>query len=180
VFAAGLLGEPDTDHRVPPVGSKRGKFSVVSCIFKLGLALAVRSPGWFPVIHDAEPYRDRLSRMAERCLRRVTEKMSQFVVRLWVHDAEDGLVPEIAVQADTQMQAAALALNHFIAINRSVAPDSYLQCEPCESRYLRVRDVTEWLETAEGRRFSIGRGVILPSFLGQPHSGTRAQKQRRR
>ena len=79
--------------------------------------------------------------------------MSHFVVRLWVHFAEDGLLPEITVQADTQMHAAALALDHFIAIHRSVAPDSYLQCEPCDSRYLRVRDVVEWLQTAEGRRF---------------------------
>ena len=105
--------------------------------------------------------------------------MSQFVVRLWVHDAEDGLLPEIAVQAETQMHAAALALHHFIAIDRSLAPDSYLECEPCDSQYLRVHDVMEWLKTSAGRRFSNGRGVAMPSLLAEPNGSTRPTKQRR-
>src|SRR5687767_8536103 len=85
--------------------------------------------------------------------------MSEFVCRLWVHWAEDGLLPEVTVQADTQIEAAALALDHFIALNRALDGDAYLQCEPCGSAWLRVRDVLDWLRTPEGRTFSMGHGI---------------------
>ena len=85
--------------------------------------------------------------------------MSEFVCRLWVHWAEDGLLPEVTVQADTQIEAAALALDQFIAMNRALDRDAYLQCEPCGSESLRVRDVLDWLRTPQGRAFSMARGV---------------------
>ena len=73
--------------------------------------------------------------------------MRSFVFRLWAHDAEDGLVPEVAVRAETRMQAAVMALQHFISLSRPFTADSYLECEPHDGEYLRVRHVVEWLQT---------------------------------
>ena len=103
--------------------------------------------------------------------------MSEFVCRLWVHWAEDGLLPELTVQADTQIEAAALALDHFIALNRALDGDAYLQCEPCGSEWLRVRDVLDWLRTPEGRTFSMGRGIHHP-VIAPREEKARAQKTR--
>jgi hypothetical protein len=72
------------------------------------------------------------------------------------------MLPELTVQADRQIEAAALALNHFIAMNRALDGDAYLQCEPFGSEWLRVRDVLDWLRTPEGRAFSLRRGIHDP------------------
>jgi hypothetical protein len=64
---------------------------------------------------------------------------------LWVHEAADGLLPEVTVTADGQLPAAALALRHFIASGRPVGIDSYLECEPRDGHALRVADVLRWL-----------------------------------
>lgn len=66
------------------------------------------------------------------------------------------------MQADTQIEAAALALDHFIALNRVLDGGAYLQCEPCGTAWLRVRDVLDWLRAPEGRTFSMGRGFHHP------------------
>ena len=55
--------------------------------------------------------------------------MAEFLFRLWVHEAEDGLVPEVVVAADTKMQAAATALEHFVSIGRPIYASSYLECD---------------------------------------------------
>lgn len=73
--------------------------------------------------------------------------MANFLVRLWVHDAEDGLLPEVAVTAETKFHAAALALRHFVSCARPLGLDSYLQCEPCDGEGLRVCDVLDWLNS---------------------------------
>jgi hypothetical protein len=101
--------------------------------------------------------------------------VSEFVFRLWVHGAEDGLLPEIIVQADTQMQAAALALQHFIGMNRALDANSYLQCEPLGSQCLRVQHVLDWLHTTEGRGFSKARGFATPSLPVEDRPGNFAR-----
>jgi hypothetical protein len=88
--------------------------------------------------------------------------MSEFVFRLWVHWAEDGVLPELTVHADTQIEGAALALDHFIAMNCALDRDAYLQCEPCGGECLRVRDVVDWLRTPQGRTFRMRRGIHDP------------------
>jgi hypothetical protein len=105
--------------------------------------------------------------------------MYEFVFRLWVHWAEDGLLPEITVQADTPMQAAALALGHFIAMNRPLDEKSYLHCEPAGNQCLRVQDVLDWLQTAEGRSFSKGRGIYDPLVAAREGKAWARQSQQR-
>jgi hypothetical protein len=82
-----------------------------------------------------------------------------------VHCADDGLLPEITVDANTQIEAAALALHYFIAMNRALDGHSYLESEPCGSQCLRVQHVLDWLQTPEGRHFSAGRGITIPTLL---------------
>lgn len=76
--------------------------------------------------------------------------VKRFVIRLWVHEAEDGLVPEAVVEANTAIEAAALALRDFEAMGRPTSPNGYLQCEPNASTPLRVKDVLAWRATAVG------------------------------
>ena len=71
--------------------------------------------------------------------------MASFLFRLWAHEAEDGLLPEVVVTADTRMQAAALALRHFVSRGRPIGLRSYLECEPAAGKGLRVIDVLTWL-----------------------------------
>ncbi|HUE89753.1 MAG TPA: hypothetical protein VMO26_27060 [Vicinamibacterales bacterium] len=90
--------------------------------------------------------------------------MRAFVFRLWVHDVEDGLVPEVAVRAETRMQAAAIALQHFISIARPFSADSYLECDPHEGEYLRVRHVIPLLR-ARGTRTVAGSRRDITNWL---------------
>lgn len=80
--------------------------------------------------------------------------MPSFLFRLWAHEAEDGLLAEIIITAPEKMPAAALALQHFVWMGRPMSPDSYLESEPDDGRYLRVRDVLTWVQSAEGRMFA--------------------------
>ena len=80
--------------------------------------------------------------------------MPEYSFRLWVHEAEDGLLPEVTIRASNRMQAAALALQHFLWIDRPMRLRSYLQCEPPDDSYLRIGDVLNWLRSAEGRAFA--------------------------
>lgn len=80
--------------------------------------------------------------------------MPEYLFRLWVSEAEDGLLPEITIRADNRMQAAALAVQHFLWIDRPMRLRSYLQCEPHDERDLRIGDVLNWLRSAEGRAFA--------------------------
>jgi hypothetical protein len=79
----------------------------------------------------------------------------EFLFRLWVHYAEDSLVPEVVVRANTKMEAAAIALHHFLVMERPLDSYSYLQCEPDDGQYLRVGHVLDWLTTPEGRAFAL-------------------------
>jgi hypothetical protein len=79
----------------------------------------------------------------------------QYLVRLWVHDADDGLLPEITIRANRRLEAAALALQHFVWSNRPIRLHSYLECEPHDGTWLRVADVLNWLQSAEGCPFAI-------------------------
>ena len=99
--------------------------------------------------------------------------MSEFVFRLWAHWAEDGILPEITVHADTQIQAAAVALHYFIGINRPLDEESYLQCEMRGSQGLTVQHVLDWLRTPDGRSFSKDMALTFPSF---PLARTRRER----
>ena len=76
--------------------------------------------------------------------------MSEYLVRLWVHEAEDGLLPNVTICADKQIHAAAVALHHFISLGAPIRPHSYLECEPGDGLCLRVCDVIDWLRSPEG------------------------------
>jgi hypothetical protein len=77
----------------------------------------------------------------------------RFFIRLWVHEAEDGFVPEATVVAATALEAAALALRDFESMGRLLTPDGYLECEPRGDAPLRVKDVMAWRETEVGAAF---------------------------
>ena len=74
----------------------------------------------------------------------------RYLIRLWVHEAEDGFLPETTVMADSAVEAAALALRDFEAMGRFVTQESYLECEPRSDTPLRVKDVVAWRTTAAG------------------------------
>lgn len=80
--------------------------------------------------------------------------MPEYLVRLWVHEEESGLLPDVTIRAEQQIHAAAVALHHFISIGAPIRRDAYLECEPRESLYLRVADVIDWLNSAEGHAFA--------------------------
>jgi hypothetical protein len=80
--------------------------------------------------------------------------VSEYLVRLWVHEAQDGLVQDITIRADKQIHAAAVALHHFISIGVPIRQDAYLECEPREGLCLRVCDVIDWLQSPEGHAFA--------------------------
>jgi hypothetical protein len=75
--------------------------------------------------------------------------LANYLFRLWVHEAEDGLLPEVSITAESKMEAAALALRHFIDLGRPFRPHSYLQCEPHDGEGLRVADVLPHLSEAD-------------------------------
>jgi hypothetical protein len=79
--------------------------------------------------------------------------VADYLIRLWTHDAEDGLVPEITVVADTRLEAAAMALQHFVSIGRPISLDSYLECEPQDGEGLRAAEVLRWLNASGGDLF---------------------------
>lgn len=85
--------------------------------------------------------------------------MADFLIRLWTHDAADGLLPEVTVAADTRIEAAAMALQHFVTIGRPMSLDSYLECEPCDGEGLRAAEVLRWLNAS---------GTDLFYFHGEP------------
>jgi hypothetical protein len=76
--------------------------------------------------------------------------VKRYLIRLWVHECEDGLLPETIVEADTPLEAAAVALGQFEAMGRLVTPDGYLECEPRCETHLRVRHVMSWRESPIG------------------------------
>jgi hypothetical protein len=73
-----------------------------------------------------------------------------YLIRLWVHEAEDGFLPEATVTAASAEEAAALALREFQAMGRCVTQEGYLECEPRGDKSLRVRDVIAWQTTDAG------------------------------
>jgi hypothetical protein len=84
----------------------------------------------------------------------------RYLFRLWVHDAGDGLLPEITIRAEAKMPAAALALHHFVSLGRPISSDSYLESEPRDGMCLRVHDVLAWLQSPEGQTFAGGRCAL--------------------
>ena len=87
--------------------------------------------------------------------------MPSYLFRLWVHDAGDGLLPEITIRAEAKMPAAALALQHFVRLGRPISSDSYLESEPPDGMCLRVRDVLAWLQCPEGQAFARERALCV-------------------
>jgi len=76
--------------------------------------------------------------------------LRRYLIRLWVHEAEDGFLPEATVMAHSDLEAAALALREFEAMGRFVTQEGYLECEPRGDTPLRVKDVITWQTTAAG------------------------------
>jgi hypothetical protein len=91
--------------------------------------------------------------------------VAEFLFRLWVHEAGDGLLPEVVVSAETRMDAAVAALNHFVSIGRPVGLDSYLECEPQAGPGLRVANVLQWLDDTGGDLFWREAARRGPAFL---------------
>jgi hypothetical protein len=81
--------------------------------------------------------------------------VAEFLIRLWTHEAEDGLLPEVNVTADSRIEAAALALQHFVSIGRPMTLNSYLECEPRGDEALRAADVLRWLNATGGDLFYV-------------------------
>ena len=91
--------------------------------------------------------------------------MRSYVLRLWVHEAEDGLLSEVVIRANTRMEAAAEALHYFICLSRPVTLDAYLECDPNDGEYLRVRHVLEWMRnSANGRAQNPVYRAVLDRF----------------
>jgi hypothetical protein len=91
--------------------------------------------------------------------------VANYLFRLWVHDAEDGRLPEVEVSGETRLQAAARALHHFVSIGRPIGYDSYMQCEPSDGEGLRVSDVLRWLNQGGNALFDPPADDLDPSTV---------------
>lgn len=107
--------------------------------------------------------------------------MANYLFRLWVHEAEDGFLPETVVTAESKMPAAALALRNFAAMGRPLTLDAYLESHPRDDQRLRVRQVVEWLATPAGQSFlraHAGLAGALPSLKVLRASCTHGARRR--